>query len=240
MISPPTHTESIAGRIEAVRGRIRAACGRVGRDPSEVTLVAVSKTFSLELIGAAMEAGLTDFGENRAQELVPKARDASAADLRPRWHFIGHLQRNKVPDVVPLISALHSLDSVRLIEEVSEARLPAPIGGGRHALNPLPCYLEVNVSGEAQKQGVPPAEVASLLVAAAAAPGIEVVGLMTVAPLVEHAEAARPVFRALRDIAAAHGLKGLSMGMTNDFEVAIEEGATVVRVGRAIFGGRPA
>jgi len=236
--SPQSPPSTIERRIEAVRSRIRLACERAGRDPSAVTLVAVSKTFGLEDVAAALEAGVADFGENRAQELVPKARAATEAGLAPRWHFIGHLQRNKVAEVVPLIATLHSLDSPRLIEAVSAARRPMPLGGGRHAVNPLPCYLEVNVSGEAQKQGVPPSEVGALLATAAAAPGIEVIGLMTVAPFAADAEAARPVFRALRALADAHGLEGLSMGMTNDFEVAIEEGATVVRVGRAIFGDR--
>lgn len=240
VISPLSPTATIAERAEAVRARIVAACERAGRDPSGVTLVGVSKTFGIAEVAAALDAGVTDFGENRAQELVPKARAASEAGLAARWHFIGHLQRNKVNDVVPLISALHSLDSTRLIEAVSAARQPVPLGGGRHAVSPLPCYLEVNVSGETQKQGVAPSEVAVLLASAAAVPGIEVVGLMTVAPLASDAEAARPVFRTLRELAGAHGLEGLSMGMTNDFEVAIEEGATVVRVGRAIFGDRPA
>ncbi|MFN8638229.1 MAG: alanine racemase [Dehalococcoidia bacterium] len=136
-----------------------------------------------------------------------------------------------------MIAALHSLDSARLIEAVSAARQPVGLGRGHHDANRLPCYIEVNIAGEAQKEGVPPSEVAALLAAADSAPGIELAGLMTVAPL-GPAEAARPVFRALHDLAAAHGLRGLSMGMTDDFEVAIEEGATVVRVGRAIFGER--
>lgn len=229
---------TIAQRLEGVRARIRAACERVGRDASAVTLVGVSKTFPIEVIAGGLAAGLTDFGENRAQEFVPKARAAVEAGLAPRWHFIGHLQRNKVADVVPHIDVLHSLDSLRLIEAVSSARCPSGLGGGADAPNPLPCYLEVNVAGESQKLGVRPADVGALLAAAAAAPGIEVRGLMTVAPFVEDPEAARTTFRDLREIAAAHGLDGLSMGMTNDFEVAIEEGATVVRVGRAIFGDR--
>jgi hypothetical protein len=254
-------TTTIAERMLEVRARIEAACARVGRDASEVTLIAVSKTFDLASIAEALAAGVADFGENRAQELLPKIEAASRAGLgghppqdrgsrRPstgsgrtddggslreselRWHFIGHLQRNKVREVVPRIHALHSLDSIRLIEAVSAVRAASDAAG------PLPCYLEVNVAGEAQKEGASPSEVAALLAAAAVAPGIEVVGLMTVAPLVADPEEARPVFRALRELASAHGLRGLSMGMTNDFEVAIEEGATVVRVGRAIFGDR--
>jgi pyridoxal phosphate enzyme (YggS family) len=231
---------SIEERVRAVRERIEAACARAGRDPAGVTLVAVSKTFEVGAIAEAMRAGVTDFGENRAQELVPKARAASEAGLRPRWHFIGHLQRNKARDVVPLVDALHSLDSVRLVEAVAAARAPAGAGGGRHDANRLACYIEVNVAGEAQKQGVPASEVSALLEAARATASLDVVGLMTVAPLAADPEQARPVFRTLRELAARHGLRGLSMGMTDDFEVAIEEGATAVRVGRAIFGARPA
>lgn len=253
---------TIAERVAEVRTRIEGACARAGRDTSEVTLVAVSKTFDIASIAEALAAGVADFGENRAQELLPKIEAASKAGLRIpgaenrgprggspgspraeeggssrgtelRWHFIGHLQRNKVREVVPRIHALHSLDSIRLIEAV--ARVRAELDAAR----PLPCYLEVNIAGEAQKEGVHPSEVGGLLAAAAAARGIEVVGLMTVAPLVADPEETRPVFQALREFALAHGLRGLSMGMTNDFEVAIEEGATLVRVGRAIFGERP-
>jgi pyridoxal phosphate enzyme (YggS family) len=237
--SSPPAVLSIADRVRAVRARIEAACARVGRDPSSVTLVAVSKTFGVDAIVEALAAGVADLGENRAQEFVPKARAVAQADLpagvpTPRWHFIGHLQRNKVRDVVPLIEALHSLDSERLVEAVSAERI---VARGAH---PLPCYIEVNVAAEEQKLGVGPAEVGPLLAAARRAPGIEVVGLMTVAPLVADPDQARPAFRALRELAATHGLPGLSMGMTNDFEVAVEEGATLVRVGRAIFGDRPA
>jgi pyridoxal phosphate enzyme (YggS family) len=238
-MTPRSPDITIAERVLEVRARIEAASARAGRDASEVRLVAVSKSFDVASIAEARAAGVRDFGENRAQELLPKIGAASNEALDLRWHFIGHLQRNKVREVVPSIQALHSLDSARLIEAVSGTRLPVGLGGGRHAAQPLPCYLEVNVAGEAQKQGVAPFEVAALVEAAVAAPGVEVVGLMTVAPLVADPEEARPAFRALRELASEHGLRGLSMGMTNDFEVAIEEGATLVRVGRAIFGDRP-
>lgn len=224
-----------ATRLDEVRATIARACERSGRDPLSVRLVGVSKTHGLEAVRDAVAAGLEDFGENRAGELVPKALAAAEAGLRPTWHFISHLQRNKVREVLPHIDTLHSLDSVRLLDEVT----------ARHAgLYPegwapvLLCYIEVNVGGEAQKQGIAPAELPALLAAASRARGIEVAGLMTVAPRVEDAEQVRPVFRALRELAAAHGLPGLSMGMTDDYAVAIEEGATVVRVGRAIFGER--
>lgn len=230
-----TTTQTLAARLDVVRGRIAAACGRAGRDPAEVTLIAVSKTHPLESVREALAAGATDLGENRAQELVPKAEAATLAGLAPRWHFIGHLQRNKARDVLPHISVLHSVDSAALVAEI-ERRLPALASAA--AAPRLRCYLEVNVAGEAQKAGVPPDDLEPLLAVASASPALEVIGLMTVAPLVPDPEAARPVFRALRELAHAHGLAGLSMGMTDDFEVAIEEGATAIRVGRAIFGER--
>ncbi|MBM3139644.1 MAG: YggS family pyridoxal phosphate-dependent enzyme [Chloroflexi bacterium] len=230
-----TSTTAVASRLEAVRARIAEACARAGRDPAGVTLVGVTKIHPLEVVREALDAGLVDLGENRAQELVPKAEAAAAAGLGPRWHFIGHLQRNKARDVLPHVHALHSLDSPALVAEI-ERRLPALAPAG--APSRLRCYLEVNVSGEAQKHGVAPADLAALLRAAAASPALDVVGLMAVAPLVDDPERARPVFRELRALAGAHGLAGLSMGMTDDFEVAVEEGATIVRVGRAIFGER--
>ncbi|MSP21607.1 MAG: YggS family pyridoxal phosphate-dependent enzyme [Dehalococcoidia bacterium] len=235
MPSSSLHT-TIAGRVLDVRERIEAACARAGRDASEVTLVAVSKGFDVASIAEVVAAGVADLGENRAQELLPKVEAASKAGLAPRWHFIGHLQRNKVREVVPVIHALHSVDAIRLIEAIAALRRVGR--GASDADHPLPCYIEVNVAGEAQKEGAAPSEVGALLAGAAGAPGIEVLGLMTVAPLVDDPEQARPAFRTLRELAAAHGLRGLSMGMTNDFEVAIEEGATLVRVGRAIFGER--
>ncbi|MSQ30253.1 MAG: YggS family pyridoxal phosphate-dependent enzyme [Dehalococcoidia bacterium] len=223
-------TSTLAARLADVRAGIAEACARAGRDPAAVTLVGVSKTQPPEAVRDAVAAGLLDLGENRAQDLLTQAAAASAAGLAARWHFIGHLQRNKVREVLPHICALHSLDSVRLVEEI-ERRWAA-----RGAAGPLPCYLEVNMAGELQKSGVAPDGLPTLLAAAAACPALVVEGLMTVAPQVTDPEQTRPVFRALRELAAAHGLHGLSMGMTEDYAVAVEEGATVVRVGRAIFG----
>lgn len=228
-------TATVAERIEAVRREIDAACARAGRDPAEVMLIGVSKGHDLEAVSEAVAAGLVDLGENRVQELVRKADAAATRGLEVRWHFIGHLQRNKVADVMPHIAALHSLDSERLVEAITRA---VERGDGGRAADPLPCYLQVNVSGETSKEGVEPAALPQLLAAAAGCSYLEVVGLMTVAPLTERPEVTRPVFRRLRELAAAHGLAGLSMGMTNDFGVAVEEGATAVRVGRAIFGDR--
>ena len=214
---------------------VAAACERAGRDPAEVTIVGVSKTHPLETVAAAVAAGMVELGENRAQEFVPKATGAAEAGLEPRWHFIGQLQRNKVRQVLPHLYALHSVDSERLIEEITRRWESGirPASGER-----LRCYVEVNVAGEAQKHGSETDGLTGLLRAAAASGAIEVAGLMTVAPRVSDPEDARPVFRELRELAAAHGLSGLSMGMTEDYGVAIEEGATVVRIGRAIFGER--
>ena len=227
-----TTATTLASRLLEVRARIAQACERAGRDPAEVTLVGVSKTQPADAVRDAVAAGLLDLGENRAQDLLDQAEAATAAGLAPRWHFIGHLQRNKVRDVLPHIDALHSLDTMRLVEEI-EQRWAA-----RGDRGPLPCYIEVNIAGEAQKTGVAPSEVPALLAAATASPALDVVGLMTVAPQVGDPEQTRPVFRALRELASTHGLRGLSMGMTEDYPIAIEEGATIVRVGRAIFAER--
>lgn len=226
-------TTTLASRAAEVRQRIEAACARVGRSPREVTLVAVSKTHPIETVAAAVEAGLGAFGENRAQEFVPKVHAARARGIVAEWHFIGHLQRNKVRDVLPYVDVLHSLDSERLVREIV-ARAPEARPGHRR----LRCFIEVNVAGEAQKEGILPAEVGPLLELARASEVLDVRGLMTVAPRVADPEEVRPVFARLRALAAEHGLSELSMGMTDDFEVAIEEGATLVRVGRAIFGDR--
>ena len=240
-VSPALDTSHVAAHVAAVRARIAEACARAGRDPSDVTLVAVSKGHPIELVRAAVDAGCLDLGENRAQELLPKAVASAALVPEPRWHFIGHLQRNKVRDVLPHIASLHSLDSAGLLDEIGrrgrEGGRPHRDGG---AATRLACYLEINVAGEAQKQGITPNALPELLRAAQASEVVQVLGLMTVAPHVEDPDAVRPVFRALRELAQAHGLAGLSMGMTEDYSVAIEEGATVVRVGRAIFGARPA
>ena len=240
-----TATATIATRLATVRAEIAAACERADRDPAGVTIVGVTKTQPVEAVHEAIEAGLVDLGENRAQELLPKAEAAAAMGLAARWHFIGHLQRNKVREVLPHIAVLHSLDSVRLATELdrrigqqADDEQHSEQQGGPDATRALPCYLEVNVGGEASKEGVQPAQLGELLRGVAALPRIEVAGLMTVAPPAGDPEQVRPVFRELRELAAAQGLAGLSMGMTDDYAVAIEEGATVVRVGRVIFGPR--
>ena len=235
MTTDPISAQTIASNLEVVRAQIRTACERADRDPSSVTLVAVTKTHGFETIEAAVSAGLQDLGENRAQEFAPKAYAAATAALEVDWHFIGHLQRNKARQVIPHLGTLHSLDSAGLVAEIARRWESGnrPTSGA-----PVRCYLEVNIAGEEQKHGIAPTGIEALLRTASECNALQVAGLMTVAPRVDDPEAVRPVFRELRDLATAHGLAGLSMGMTDDYAVAIEEGATVVRVGRATFGPR--
>ncbi len=220
-------------RAEAVRERIARAAERVGRRPEEVTLVAVAKTLPLAVVQQAYAAGLTHLGENRVQEALAKYAEFRPADLT--LHLVGHLQRNKARKAAQLFDVIHSLDSLGLAEALAVARAGGP---------PLPVLVEVNVAGEESKAGVACAEALPLLARVCELPHLQPQGLMTVAPLVADAEAVRPVFRRLRELRddcereLGIRLPHLSMGMTNDFEVAVEEGATLVRVGRAIFGER--
>ncbi len=211
-----------------MRGRIETACCRAGRSPDEVTLVGVTKGFPPEVVAEAVSAGLEDVGENRVQEAAAKIEAMGARSLRPRWHLIGHLQTNKVKTALDLFAIIHSVDSLRLAEELN-----------RRAVRPVAILLEVNVAQEASKFGFTPGELPTALAGISSLPHLDVRGLMTVAPVAKEPEAVRPVFRRLSDLRDAAGLRELSMGMTDDFEVAIEEGATMVRVGRAIFGPRP-
>ena len=215
--------------LSAVRARIADACRGAGRDPAEVTLVAVSKRHPPEAIRRAYAAGQRVFGENYVQELVEKAEALSdLADLR--WHFIGHLQRNKAKDVVRIGAAVETVDSVRLAGALGER--------ARATARPIAVWVQVNVAGEAQKSGCSPEALPAILAAVRADAGLELRGLMTVPPLGDDPEASRPWFRRLRELGAAEGVTGLSMGMSDDLEVALQEGATVVRVGTAIFGPR--
>jgi len=223
---------SVAARVAQVQERIAQACRRADRDPAAVTLVAVSKTWPADALIEAWRAGVTDFGENRVQEALEKMPAVAAATGdKARFHFVGHLQTNKASLAARQFHVIHSLDSARIVARVGAAT-PGP--------RVLPVLLEVNVSGESSKFGVPAGAIGNLLAAAAPFPNISVRGLMTVAPRAESPEDVRPTFVALRRLAEAHGLPWLSMGMTEDFEVAIEEGATHVRIGRAIFGERGA
>ncbi|MGE5602355.1 MAG: YggS family pyridoxal phosphate-dependent enzyme [Nitrososphaerales archaeon] len=233
---------TLRSNIERVQERIAAAEQRVGRT-GQVALIAVSKTHPAETVAQAYCAGLRVFGENRVEEAGPKAEAVRAllsatfgSEISIEWHMIGHLQSRKAADVLPWASLVHSVDTVKLAGRLSRA---APKG------RVLPVLLEVNVSGEQTKAGFRPEELAAAVGTMAALPSLRIEGLMTMAPIVEDPEQARPVFRVLRklrDQLARHNpalpWTHLSMGMTDDFEVAIEEGATLVRIGRAIFGER--
>jgi len=208
---------SVADRVAEVRGRIDAAAARAGRDPSSVLLVAATKTVDVARVQAVVDAGVVDVGENRAQELVAKTSVAGA-----RWHFLGQLQRNKVRQLAPWVACWQSVDRAELGAEIARRAPGASV------------LVEVNVGEEPQKGGCAPGEV-DALVDALRADGLDVAGLMTVPP---HDGDPRRWFARLREQASRLGLRELSMGMTDDYEVAVEEGATLVRVGRALFGPR--
>jgi PLP dependent protein len=211
-----------AAALGEVRERVSAAASRAGRDASEVRLIGASKTVAVERLVEALDAGLTDLGENRAQELLAKAPVLADRASPPTWHFVGQLQRNKVTGLVPWVRWWHSVDRLALGEAISR-RAP----GAR-------VLVEVNLDAEPRKGGCAPAETAALVGALRGLP-LDVVGLMTVAP--QHGDR-RGWFAALRELATSLQLRELSMGMSDDFEAAIEEGATMVRIGRAIFGDR--
>jgi pyridoxal phosphate enzyme (YggS family) len=233
-MTEPELVEQLQAARARVLERIEAAARRVGRDPGEVTLVAVSKGFGAEVARAAAEAGLNTLGENRVQE----AADKIAAVAGASWHLVGPLQSNKARRAVELFDVVESVDSLALAERLD--RLAAELRPGR----PLPVLLQVNVDADPAKAGFAPEAILTDLSALASLPGLRLEGLMTVGRLVEDPEAARPTFEALRSLSTqARAIEpalgaALSMGMTDDFEVAIEEGATIVRVGRALFGER--
>jgi pyridoxal phosphate enzyme (YggS family) len=228
---------SVAARLELVRQRIRTAAEGAGRDPSTVRLVAVSKTQPASAVAEAYAAGQRDFGENYVQELVSKAEALQhLPDLR--WHFIGHLQRNKVRHVVRLVHAVHGVDTAELAAELAKrARSSADSG------SPLAILVEVNIGREPQKHGVLPEAVEEVLASVERESELQLRGLMCVPPLSPDPTASRPYFDALVALREAHGgatrLPELSMGMTADLESAVAAGSTLVRVGTAIFGERP-
>ena len=227
--------ERMVANIAHVRSLIAEAARRVGRTPQEITLMTVSKTMPVELVQMAYNLGVTDFGENRVQEALPKIAAFHPQGLR--WHMIGHLQSNKASKAVSSFYCVHSVDSVHLAQTLNRHASEQ----GKH----LPVLLQINVSGETSKEGISLAGTPELARQVVALPQIQVEGLMTIAPLVEDPEQVRPVFRTLRllrDQLRAElpfcSWQHLSMGMTGDYSVAIEEGATIVRIGRAIFGER--
>ena len=235
-----TRAEEIARNLSVVRERLAHAERATGRPPGSVRLVAVSKTMPAEDVAAARAAGQEDFGENYAQELRDKR--AALAGLALRWHFIGPIQSNKVKYLAGQVALVHTLDTPELLAEL-ERRLAA---GG--APGPQECLVQVNVAGEAQKRGLPPAALPALLDRFAELPHLRCVGLMLIPPLTDDPEGGRPHFAALRRLRDEESrrprpgvdLRELSMGMSHDLEVAVAEGATLVRVGTAIFGARRA
>jgi pyridoxal phosphate enzyme (YggS family) len=221
-------TADVKMNLDRVRERVARAAARAGRRPDDVLLIGVSKTVEEDRIRAAVAAGIAALGENRVQEAKAKIE---ALGRPVPWHLIGHLQTNKARDAVALFDVIHSVDRLDLAREIDKRAQAA----GRV----VEALVEVNVANEAQKGGVAPDGLAALLDAMSALTAVRVRGLMAIPPAVENADDARPWFSALRTLAERHGLKELSMGMSADFEAAIEEGATMVRVGTAIFGPRP-
>ena len=238
MILDSVRAAEIAANLVEVRQCMALAAARSGRDPAAVRLVAVSKTYPLADIAAALAAGQHEFGENRLEELWPKVAAAKTEGLDAiRWHMIGTIQSRKTGDAVGPLALIHAVDRTKIAQRLSRDAQTAGCV--------LDVLLEVNVSGEASKHGFTPAEVMGAAAELLTLPGIRVCGLMTMAPYEAAPELTRPVFRALRqlrdELAVCHPAgvwRELSMGMTNDFEIAIEEGATIVRIGSAIFGSR--
>lgn len=237
--------ESFGARLEAVRRRIDEAARRSGRDPREVTLIAVTKTHPADAVREAMQAGAGDFGENRVQEAAAKIEElrdeAHKKSIGARWHLIGHLQSNKARRAAELFDFVHSIDDAALVLRLE--RICAERGRER-----LDALVQVDLAGETTKEGVAEGALAEVVEAFGECERVRLVGLMTLPPFFDDAERARPYFRRLRELrdewrgrgAFGAGSGELSMGMTNDFEVAVEEGATMVRVGTALFGEREA
>ena len=231
-----THADQIAENLRAVRARMDAAARRVQRDPAGITLVAVSKTFDAAHVRAAHQAGQLDFGENKVQEALQKMQET--ADIPLRWHLIGHLQSNKARKAATPFACIHSIDSVDLLRRVDVAAADA-------ASRPQ-ILVQVDLAGEDTKFGATADEARRVLDAALDAKAVDVAGLMLLPPWNEDQEQTRPWFRRVRDLrdqwlaggVPTHALRQLSMGMSHDFEAAIEEGSTMVRVGTAIFGKR--
>ena len=218
---------TIEQNVSDLQQRIASACAGAGRSPDEVTLVAVSKTVQADAIEAAFSAGIRDFGESRVQEARTKIEQLQRLKPDINWHMVGHLQTNKAKTAAAIFDIIHSVDSLKLAEALNNC-----------SPKRLPILIQVNVSAEATKGGFMLSEVQETMKQMRRLPNLDIQGLMTIAPWVDNAEEVRPVFRRLSQLRDALGLKHLSMGMSDDFEVAIEEGATLVRIGRAIFGER--
>ena len=225
----------VAQNVKNINERIASACARAKRKVDEVTLVAVSKAFGPDRVAEAAAAGVVDFGENYVQEL--RAKYELLQNTQIRWHFIGHLQSNKVRVIIPWITCIHAVDSESLGREISRQAV--------RSARSVDVLIEVNTTAEQSKYGIPPDHCRPLAEKLVLLPGIRLIGLMTIGPFLPDPEQSRPAFRRLRElkerlVAAGVAMRHLSMGMTNDFEVAIDEGATMIRVGTAIFGARSA
>lgn len=227
---------SIPYRRDEVLRRIREACARSGRSPDEVGIIAVTKYVGVETAMSVLRAGLNNLGENRWQDAEPKWRASQAEETQPVWHFIGTLQSRKAKDVVGKFAYIHSLDRLSLAEAIDKRASQLGIR--------VPCFVQVNVSGEATKHGLQPDELIGFTRSVSAMTSIEIAGLMTMAPHEDDPELTRPVFRGLRELrdklneaaVLPYEVRGLSMGMSNDYEVAVEEGATWVRLGSILAG----
>jgi len=218
---------TIEQNVRNLQQRIARACEKAGRSPDEVTLVAVTKTVDAAAIEAAFNAGVRDFGESRVQEAKPKIEQLQRLKPGITWYMLGHLQTNKAKTAVDIFDIIHSVDSFKLARTLNDC-----------SQKKLPILIQVNVSAEATKSGFQLPEVKDAVKQMGRLPKLEIQGLMTIAPWVDNAEEVRPIFRHMRQLRDSLGLRHLSMGMSDDFEVAIEEGATLVRIGRAIFGER--
>ncbi|NLZ28468.1 MAG: YggS family pyridoxal phosphate-dependent enzyme [Firmicutes bacterium] len=218
-------------RLKEIKSRIRSSALKGGYDPDEVKIVAVTKNVAVERIAEALELGITSCGENRLQEAEPKIKQLSG---EIRWHFLGHLQTNKVKSVIGLFSLIHSLDSLRLARAMEKRATQADMD--------VPALIQVNAVGEKGNYGFNPGEVEDFITEIRGG-RIKIMGLMTMAPYFENAEEARPIFRQVRELKEKIRIPGveleyLSMGMTNDYHIAVEEGANMVRIGTALFGAR--
>jgi pyridoxal phosphate enzyme (YggS family) len=216
----------ISRNLQEVKRRIAEAAQRASRSPDDITIIAVTKGLPPQAVESAVQAGIINIGENRVQEASAKVAEVSALGIHPIWHMIGHLQRNKARTAADIFDIIHSVDSLRLARALNDI-----------ASGTMPVLLQVNVSGEATKSGVAVEELSRVLEDINTMPNLKVTGLMTIAPLVSDPEKVRPIFQKLRELRDSLRLEHLSMGMTDDFEIAVEEGATMVRIGRAIFGG---
>ncbi len=226
-INRNTVSQVIAENINSLYKRIEVAANRSGRNKQDIKIIAVSKNFSADYIRAAYKCGLRDFGENRLQEAINKFPEIMDIRNVLTMHFIGHLQTNKVKTVIELFDIIHSIDSVHLADKVSQ-----------RSFKKTPVFLEVNVSGEHTKYGFLPEQLEYAVSKISTMPNLVIMGFMTVAPIANNPEDVRPIFKKLKQLNDLYKFKELSMGMSDDFEVAIEEGATMIRIGRAIFGER--